>query len=102
MSRVVQWSLTALDDLKEQIAFIAADNPSAARAIAARIGGTALALGERSLGRPGRVTGTYEKRVVDLPYLLAYSITQDGEQETISILRVIHTSRHWPKDRWPR
>ena len=36
MTRPVQWSRDALDDLKRQIAYIAADNPGAARRIADR------------------------------------------------------------------
>jgi plasmid stabilization system protein ParE len=37
VTRPVQWSRHALDDLKRQIAYIAADNPGAARRIADRI-----------------------------------------------------------------
>ncbi len=37
MKRRVEWSLAALDDLKAQVAWIARDNPVAARQVAARI-----------------------------------------------------------------
>lgn len=99
MTRPVRWSRAALDDLKEQMAFIAIDNPEAARKIASRISETALALGERAVGRPGRVSGTSEKRVVGLPYVMAYRVSDRGDGEAIYILRVIHTSRDWPKER---
>jgi toxin ParE1/3/4 len=56
-----------LDDLKAQVAYIAAENPGAAQRVADRIGATCKALGEMATGRPGRVSGTYEKSVPRLP-----------------------------------
>lgn len=78
MSRPVCWSTDALTDLAEQIAYIAADNPSAARRVVEAIARTALVLGDMPTGRPGRVTGTYEKLVTGLSYILAYAVTQTG------------------------
>jgi len=101
VTRPVRWSRAALDHLKEQVAFIAIDNREAARKVAARINETALALGERAVGRPGRVSGTSEKRVIGLPYVIAYSVSDRGDGEVIYILRVIHTARDWPNERWP-
>ena len=101
MTRPVQWSRDALDDLKRQIAYIAADNPGAARRIADRIRETGSALGETPTGRPGRVTGAYEKIVTGLPYIIAYAIAAKADRETVSILRVIHTARDWPAGKWP-
>ena len=101
MKRPVQWSRDALEDIKSQIAYIAADNPIAARRIAEAIAATGAALGEMTTGRPGRVSGTYEKRVVRLPYIVAYAVTGRTGRETISILRVIHTARDWPDEQWP-
>jgi toxin ParE1/3/4 len=65
--RPVQWSRAALDDLKAQVTYIAADNPAAALRIADRIGDTGAALGKMAIGRPGRVAGTFEKPVTRLP-----------------------------------
>ncbi len=101
MSRPVRWSTDALTDLAEQIAYIAADNPSAAHRVADALDRTALALGNMPIGHPGRVTGTYEKPVTGLSYILAYAITQKGGEEEIAIVRVIHTSRGWTVERWP-
>ena len=101
MSRPVRWSTDALTDFAEQIAYIASENPSAARRVADAIDKTALALGEMPIGRPGRVTGTYEKPVTGLPYILAYAIAHTGSAEEIAIVRVIHTSRDWAAERWP-
>ena len=101
MKRPVRWSLSALEDLKQQIRPIARDDPAAARSVAGRIDAAATMLGERPVGRPGRVGGTYEKSVNGLPYVIAYSIeTRDG-RETVFILRVIHTARNWPAEEWP-
>ena len=101
MSRPVRWSNDALTDLAEQVAYIATDNPSAARHVADVLGKTALALGDMPIGRPGRVMGTYEKSVTGLPYILAYVITQTGSEEEIAIVRVILTSRDWTAEEWP-
>ena len=102
MKRPVRWSRSALDDLKEQVRHIAGDDPAAARSIADRIGAAALLLGERVVGRPGRVGGTYEKSVSGLPYVIAYRIEMANGRETVFILRVIHTARDWPAGCWPR
>ncbi len=101
MKRSVRWSTDALTDLAYQVSYIAAENPSAARRVADTIDKTALALGEMPIGRPGRVTGTYEKLVTGLPYILAYAITQAGNEETVAIVRVIHTARDWAAEKWP-
>ena len=101
MSRPVRWSKDALTDLAEQVAYIATDNPSAARRVAAALDKTALALGDMPIGRPGRVTGIYEKSVTGLPHILAYVITRTGGAEKIAIVRVIHTSRDWTAEACP-
>ena len=101
MSRPVRWSNDALTDLAEQVAYIASDNPSAAHRVADALDKTALALGNMPTGRPGRVTGTYEKSVTGLPYVVVYAITQTGGAEEIAIVRVIHTSRDWSAEEWP-
>jgi plasmid stabilization system protein ParE len=102
VTRPVQWSREALDDLKRQIAYIAAENPDAARRVADRIRETAAALGNTPTGRPGRVTGTYEKLVIGLPYIIAYAIAAKTDREIVSVLRVIHTARDWPTEKWPK
>ena len=101
MKRPVRWSGSALADLKQQIRHIANDDPAAARAIVQRIGAAAALLGERPVGRPGRVTGTYEKSVGGLPYVIAYCIEVMDGREGLFILRVIHTARDWQSEAWP-
>ncbi len=101
MNRPVRWSNDALPNLAEQVAYIATDNPSAARRVADAIDKTVLALGDMPIGRPGRVTGTYEISVTGLSYIIAYAITQTSGAEEIAIVRVIHTSRDWSAEEWP-
>jgi toxin ParE1/3/4 len=99
VTRRVQWSNDALDDLLEQIAHIAADNPDAAERVARRIREIGTALGTYATGHPGRVSGTYEKSVPRLPYVIVYALTDGGS--AVSILRVIHTARDWTDKAWP-
>jgi toxin ParE1/3/4 len=47
------------------------------------------------------VTGTYEKVVARLPYVIACSLTIRAGRETVAILRVIHAAREWPPEEWP-
>lgn len=101
MSRSVHWTRSSLDDLRAQIAYIAADSPAAARKVATSLRQTAEALGVRATGRPGRVNGTYEKSVSRLPYIIAYAIGVPSDPEAVVILRVIHTARDWPAEHWP-
>lgn len=101
MKRSVIWSRDALDDLKAQVSYIAVENPTAAQRVADVISNAAAALSEVPTGRPGRVTGTYEKSVMRLPYIIAYAITASATGEAIAIVRVIHTARDWPAEQWP-
>jgi toxin ParE1/3/4 len=100
--RSVEWSYAALHDFERLIAYIADDNPAAAHRVADRIEQAGRLLGEMATGRPGRVTGTYEKLVPGLPYILAYRLVRrpDGT-EAVAILRVIHGARNWPPEQWP-
>lgn len=101
MSRPILWSADALADFNSQMGYLASENPIAARRVADAIDKAALALGGIPTGRPGRVTGTYEKSVTGLPYILAYAIAQADEEHTVAIIRVIHTARNWPAEKWP-
>jgi plasmid stabilization system protein ParE len=46
------------------------------------------------MGRTGRVKGTREWVVKQTPYLLAYAV----ENDTVQILRVIHSKQDWPQE----
>jgi toxin ParE1/3/4 len=98
VKRGVLWSRDALDDLKAQLVHISKDSPGAARRVVERIRSSAGGLGDFATGRPGRVTGTYEKPVGGPPYVIAYTLTEHRGREAVVILRVIHAARDWRDD----
>ena len=101
MKRRVVWSNSARDDYLAIIRYIAQENPNAAERVADRIEEAAAGLSDFATGRPGRVTGTYEKVLPGLPYLLAYEIVGRPEGgEMVAILHVIHGARDWPAEEW--
>jgi toxin ParE1/3/4 len=61
-------------------------------------------LSQRPIGRPGRVSNTYEKLVIGQPYIIVYSLlpSADGGEDDLVIMRIVHTARDWPPGRWPR
>ncbi|MCB9947550.1 MAG: type II toxin-antitoxin system RelE/ParE family toxin [Rhodospirillaceae bacterium] len=95
--RQLVWAASARRDYREAIAAIAADNPQAARLVQDRIKAAATLLVQRPIGRPGRVTGTYEKRVLNTPYIIAYRLPA----QRLTILRIIHARRDWREMDWP-
>ena len=101
MRRVV-WSKHAHNDFRGIIGYIAHDNPAAARNVAIRIDQTIQTLAATPTGRQGRVSGTYEKVVRGMPYIVAYALGDEPkDHETITILRVIHGARDWREESWP-
>ena len=102
MRRGVVWSNQARDEYLAILRHIAADNVAAAERVAARIEQAAADLADFATGRPGRVSGTYEKVLPGLPYILAYEIIGRREGgETVAILHVIHGARDWREGQWP-
>ena len=101
--REVFWSKDALDDLNAVIQYIATENPAAALSVISKIEKAGTALGNMPTGRKGRVSGTYEKPVAGLAYIMAYAIEQrrDGGERVV-VLRVIHGARDWKEGDWPK
>lgn len=93
MTQIV-WLKKALLNLDEIAEYIAMDNSSAATQVVAAIElQVNLLLTQPAIGRPGRVLGTRELVITNMPYLIPYRI----KNNTVEILRVFHTSRHPPK-----
>lgn len=91
-----RWLRKALRNLDEEAAYIAADDPNAARLVIRRIFEAVDQLADQpGAGRPGRVPGTRELVVRNTRYILPYRVRGD----TVEILRVFHTSRRRPH-RW--
>jgi len=99
--RPVVWSLEAHRDNLEILRYIAEDNPLAAERVVDAIEEAGNKLGEFATGRPGRVSGTYEKSLARYPYIIAYELRQVAGRDSVVIVRVIHTSRDWPAEEWP-
>ena len=97
--RQVVWSQSAQDDYLEILRHIAIDDPIAAERVVDAIAKAGQGLGEFATGHPGRVSGTYEKSIPRLPYIIAYSLADSDR--TVAILRVIHAARDWNEDGWP-
>ncbi len=94
MSPVI-WLDEALEDLKTIGEYIAQDDAKVAYNVLIKIKATADNLSlYPELGRIGRVNGTREIVVNDLPYILPYQVTG----KNIRILAVLHTSRKWPEN----
>jgi len=90
----LRWTRLAVEDLNQAYEFIAADRPSAARAIIARIESALNALRTHpELGRKGRVEGTRELVVSGTPFIIAYRIAK----RRVEILGIIHGARRWPE-----
>ncbi|MPR64333.1 type II toxin-antitoxin system RelE/ParE family toxin [Ochrobactrum intermedium] len=97
----VVWSIEAHRDNLEILRYIAEDNPLAAERVVDAIEDAGNKLGEFATGRPGRVSGTYEKSVPRLPYIIAYELRPIAGRESVVIVRVVHASRDWPAEEWP-
>ena len=86
----LKWLRTALRNLDEEAAYIAADDAAAARMVVKRVLDAVAVLEQQpALGRPGRVPGTRELVVDKTRYVVPYRVRRD----TVEILRVFHTSR---------
>jgi addiction module RelE/StbE family toxin len=89
----IKWVRLALADLEEAAEFISEDNPEAARKMVRRIWEAAQLLAEHpEAGRAGRVQGTREMIIGGTPFILPYRV----KDNTLQILRVLHSSRKWP------
>lgn len=89
----VVWTDEAAREFAAIVAHVAADNPEAARQLAARIVSAVETILPDSpkAGRPGRVAGTREL-LVHRNYITAYRLSNDE----IAVLTVRHAARLWP------
>lgn len=90
---LIEWSVPAKADLKEAVAYIQQDDCDTTQHVAQKIITATQRLADfPGSGRPGRIEGTRELVISGLPYVIPYII----ENERVVILRVLHTSMHWP------
>lgn len=89
MKRRVVWSDEARSDYLAIIRHIADENPDAAERVAARIDHAGAALANFATGRPGRVTGTYERVLHHLPYIPALFFTKSLKRRFRILYRIL-------------
>jgi len=91
---VLRWLDEALADLRGIKAYIAKENPNAARQVITSIRNeTGILINQPAIGRAGRIADTRELVISQYPYIVAYR-EQSGE---VHILAVVHTLRRWPE-----
>jgi toxin ParE1/3/4 len=92
----ILWSPEAIDDLTSLRAYIAEDNPAAARGVVLHIihNIEQLLPNNPQMGRPGRVPGTRELVIPKTPFVVPYRL----QRNVIQILRVSHGARRWPEN----
>jgi toxin ParE1/3/4 len=90
----ISWSEAASRDLDNIETYIFADNPRAAIETVLKIISKVDTLlpDNLAIGRAGRIFGTRELVLSDLPYVVMYQ----ARANTIEIIRVLHAARKWP------
>ncbi|MBB3258928.1 addiction module RelE/StbE family toxin [Paraburkholderia bannensis] len=89
----VEWSPLALADREAIFDFSETRSPRVAIVRDEYISATVRRLRLfPEIGRHGRVAGTRELVVRGAPFIVAYRL----EDQTITVLRVLHCSRRWP------
>ena len=90
----VRWTTPATQDLEKITLYIQKDSGRAAEAVAKTLFDSANSLDLLpSRGRTGRIPGTRELVVPDLPYTIVYQI----DEVAIQILHIYHGARNWPE-----
>jgi plasmid stabilization system protein ParE len=84
----------ANQDLDDIESYIFKDNPTAAVDVILRILDKIqnVIVLNPSIGRKGRILGSREFVMPDLPYVIPYRV----KDETLEVIRIIHTSREYP------
>jgi len=93
LRRKVQWSESALNDIKNQLIYIARDNRTAAIRVADRLRETGDSLALFVSGRRSR-GDLFEKVVPGLPYVIVYHLAQTDNAQVITITRVYHAAQN--------
>jgi toxin ParE1/3/4 len=94
VTRRLRWTKRSLRRLEEISDYIAKDSPAAADRVTDRLrAATQILIAHPAIGRVGRISGTRELVVADLPYVIPYRVTETS----VEILSIIHTSQRWPE-----
>lgn len=89
----VHWTKKALKNLNDIELYITNDNRVAVPDITAQIVlATRHLTTHPHIGRAGRIYGTRELVLANLPYIISYRV----KNNQVDILRILHTSMQWP------
>ncbi len=89
----IRWLRRALGNLEQAHSYILKENPQAAQEVIFKIQSAASQLENYPfIGRPGRIEGTRELVISNTPYIIIYRV----KEESVEILRVLHTSKRYP------
>ena len=104
MRRVIWSARAAAAYRREVLGYLEQQGEAPLRRVRGDIERAIEMLSQRPIGRPGRISGTYEKLVIGQPYIVVYSLLpgDEGGEDDLAILRIVHTSRDWPPGSWPR
>jgi toxin ParE1/3/4 len=104
LRRVIWSARAAAAYRREALDYLEQQGEAPLRRVRADVERAIEMLSQRPIGRPGRLSGTYEKLVIGQPYIIVYSLLpgDEGGEDDLAILRIVHTSRDWPPGRWPR
>jgi toxin ParE1/3/4 len=101
--RAIKWTRRAVKRIDEIGAYSARENPQSSSRVVKRIVVAFQTPSTQSaIGRPGRITGTREFALADIPYIVVYRMTATK----IEILTVMHAAQRWPltlefvRERW--
>lgn len=95
MTRRLGWTRRAIRRLELIGDYIAQDNPAAADRVNLRLRSVTEKLrAHPAMGRVGRIAGTRELVLADIPYIIVYRVTKTR----VEVLTIIHTSQRWPAE----
>ncbi len=89
----IRFSESSLEDLRSIREYICANNEESAKKVVSHIleQVETILVHNPAIGRAGRILRTREFVISKYPYLVPYQVREN----TIYILRVLHTSRKW-------
>ncbi|MGM3306342.1 type II toxin-antitoxin system RelE/ParE family toxin [Anabaena sp. WFMT] len=89
----IKWLHRALRNLEQAHSYVLKENPKAAQELILKIQNAANQLKNYPfMGKSGRVENTRELIISNSSYILIYRI----KEETVEILRILHTSKRYP------
>jgi len=87
------WTKLAKEDLEAALQYISKENPTAAKALGARLLSVLETIREHPhKGRSRKVEGTREFVLTETAYILVYLVRSDA----LVIVSFLHSSRRWP------